>query len=129
MRTQLKSLAGTALAAACLLSSPVSSRAAKESVTVIARFVATPGREAELEARLLKTVEFVRKAEPAYTYRLHRSSKDPSVFLFYEIYPSQAAVDQHSNVTLPASRREFGPLAEGLLARPPEIERFTALTE
>ena len=129
MRTQLKSLAGTALAAACLLSSPVSSRAAKESVTVIARFVATPGREAELEARLLKTVEFVRKAEPAYTYRLHRSSKDPSVFLFYEIYSSQAAVDQHSNVTLPASRREFGPLAEGLLARPPEIERFTALTE
>ena len=96
---------------------------------MIARFVATPGREDELEARLLKTVEFVRTAEPAYTFRMHRSTKDPSVFLFYEVYPSRAALDQHSNITLPASRKEFGPLAEGLLARPPEIERFRALNQ
>ena len=44
------------------------------------------GREAELEAIILKSVEFVRKAEPDITYRAYRSKKDPSVFVYYEMY-------------------------------------------
>jgi quinol monooxygenase YgiN len=61
-------------------------RAAEEPVTVTSRYYAAPGREAEVESRFLKIVEFVRKAEPNITYRLYRSNKDPSVFLFFEVY-------------------------------------------
>ena len=89
--------------------------AADESVTKISRHYAVPGREAEVEARFLKLVAFVRKAEPNVTYRLYRSMKDPSVFLFYEVYPSQAAREEHENVTTPAFRKGAGS-TEGLFA-------------
>lgn len=47
-------------------------RAADEPVTVVSRFYPTPGREDELEARFLKAVAYVRKAEPnIITYRVH----------------------------------------------------------
>src|SRR5215467_5439444 len=51
-----------------LASTPLGVSVADDSVMVIARLYATAGREAELEARLLKSVEFVRKAEPDITY-------------------------------------------------------------
>lgn len=120
---------GIGLCAILIVALASNSMAADEGIVVTARFVAAPGREAELEARLLKTVAFVRQAEPNYVYRLQRSLKDPAVFMFYEVYPSLAALEQHSNVTLPASRKEFGVMAEGLLARPPEFERFRPLLE
>jgi quinol monooxygenase YgiN len=104
-------------------------RAADESVTLIGRFYASPGREAEVEARFLQLVAFVRKAEPNITYRLHRSIKDPSVFVFYEVFPSQAARDEHTNIHIPAFQKEFGATAEGLFARPPEREFFRALAD
>jgi quinol monooxygenase YgiN len=69
-------------------------------------------------------VEYVRRAEPNITYRLQRSMKDPSVFLYYEVYPSEAAFDNHVKVVLPAMTKEIGPRPEGMLARPPEGEKF-----
>ena len=130
MRRSMIALSSTCLFAVVLFGGVApATYAADESVTVVARLYASPGREAELEARLLKVVEFVRKAEPNITYRLHRSKKDPSVFLFYEVYPSQAAFDKHSKETLPAFRKEFGPPAEGLFARPNEVEFFRGLAD
>jgi quinol monooxygenase YgiN len=128
MRTSIAFLTGAFLYVSFLFSVPSVASAADESVTVTSRFYAAPGREAEVEARFLKFVEYVRKAEPNITYRLYRSKKDPSVFLFYEVYPSQAASDEHSKVTLPAFRKEYGPPAEGLFARPAETETFRALS-
>jgi quinol monooxygenase YgiN len=69
----------------------------------------------------------VKKAEPDITYRLHRSVKEPAVFLFYEIYPSQAAFDKHRTETMPAVRNVVGPIPEGLLTKPPEIETYRIL--
>ncbi len=129
MKNQFAVLAAGLLATASLLGTPSDSRAADESVVKLARLVAAPGREAELEGRLLKTVAFVRKAEPGITYKLYRSKKDPAVFLVYEIYPSQAASDYHSNVTLPAYSKEYGPRPEGLLARPLEFEVLQPLSD
>lgn len=103
--------------------------AADESVTVVARIYVTPGREAEAEGRFLKLIEFVRKAEPNVTYRFHRSRKDPSLFVTYEIYPSQAAAGEHMKVTLPAFAKEVGPTPEGLLARPMEIELLRQISD
>jgi quinol monooxygenase YgiN len=104
-------------------------RAADEPVTVVSRFYPTPGREDELEARFLKSVAYVRKAEPqVLTYRVHRSVNEPVVFLWYEVYPSQAEFEHHKAVVA-AFRKEFGPLPEGIVTRPPETEVFRALTD
>ena len=102
---------------------------AEEQVVIVGRFYPTPGREAELETRLLRSVKFVKQLEPNITYRLHRSAKEPTVFLFYEVYPSQAARDQHVTETLTALRREAGPMPEGILSRPPEVEAYGFLAE
>jgi quinol monooxygenase YgiN len=127
MRHSVLSLASTVLCHALLLGTPGIASAADESVTVIGRLNAASGREAEAEARLLQVVAFVRKAEPSTTYRLYRSMKDPTVFLFYEVYQTQAVFEQHSKVTLPAFRKEYGAAPEGLFLRPPETEVFQAL--
>jgi quinol monooxygenase YgiN len=122
-----RSVAPTAallVAAAWSLAGVPNAFAADESVVVIARYFITPGREAEAEPRLQKALEFMRKAEPTHSFRFHRSLKDPSVYLFYEVYPSQAALDEHRRVTNPARAKELGPTPPGLLARPPEIEEF-----
>src|SRR5580704_1327418 len=112
-------LAATAIAiivaSALWLAAVGAGHAAEEQVILTSRFYPTAGREAELEARLLRIVELVKKAEPDYTYRLHRSVKDPVVFMFYEIYPSQAAFDRHRTETFPAARQVVGPAPEGIL--------------
>ena len=119
-----------ALSINCLLAGALFSigvttvHAADEPVVVIARFFVTPGQEAAFEQRALKAVEFVRKAEPDIIYRLQRSTTNPSQFVFYEVYPSQAAFDRHVKETLPAFAKEVGPRPEGMLARPPEVEKL-----
>ena len=100
---------------------------ADESVMLISRLYAAAGREAELEARVLRSVEFVRKAEPTTIIRAYRSKKEPSVFVFYEVFSSQAAYDEHQNVTNPARVKEMGPAPDGIFSRPPEIEMFAPL--
>jgi len=102
---------------------------AGEQVVIVARFCPAPGREAELEARLLRSVTYVKQAERDITYRLHRSAKEPTVFLYYEVYPSQAAFDRHRTETIAAFRKEAGPPPEGIFSRPPEVEGFGLLAE
>jgi quinol monooxygenase YgiN len=116
------------LAMAALLAISGESARADEQVVVVARFYPASGREAELEARLLRSVKFVKQAEPNFTYRLHRSAKEPTSFLYYEVYPDQAAFDRHRQ-TVAAFRQEAGPPPEGIFSRPPEIEFFGLLAE
>lgn len=101
--------------------------AADEPVVLISRFYVNPGQESVFEERTLKAVEFVRKAEPDVIYRLQRSLTNPSQYVFYEVYPSQAALDRHSKETLPAFAREVGARPEGMLARPQENEKLVPL--
>ncbi|HXZ93035.1 MAG TPA: antibiotic biosynthesis monooxygenase family protein [Burkholderiales bacterium] len=128
MSKSLFSLAIGLVAAAPLAGAPLPALA-DESVIVISRQYAAPGRERELQERFLKVIAYVRKAEPGYTYRLYHSRKDPAVFVFYEVYPSQAAFEHHAKVTFPAMRKDLGPPAEGIFARPAETETYTALTD
>ena len=93
-------------------------------IVSVSKFYPTPGREDEVQTRFLKLVEFVRKAEPNTVYRVHRSSREPVVFLWYEVYESQAALENHRNVVLPAFRREYGPFPEGIFARPAETDLY-----
>ena len=101
--------------------------AADEPVVVISRFFVTPGKEAIFEERNRKIVEYVRKAEPDVVYRLQRSKKDPSQYVYDEVHPSPAALERHSKQALPAALKEIGPPPEGLLARPRENETLQVL--
>src|SRR5215467_13373524 len=81
---------------------------AAEPVVLISRLTAAPGQEGALEERARRVVEYVRKAEPAVVYRVQRSKKDPSQYVFYEVYPSQEALDHHAKIVLPNFNKEFG---------------------
>lgn len=121
----------SALAASVLLAwtGIANSQTSDGPIVLVAKFYPLPGREDELQARFLKSVEFVRKAEPKTVYRLHRSAKDPAVFLWYEIYESQAALDNHRNVVLPAFVKEHGPRPDGIFARPPESDLYRDISK
>jgi len=49
-------------------------------------------------------------------------------YIYYEIYPFQAAIDAHKQ-TLAAFFREYGPPASGLFAKPTETEIYRILVE
>ena len=113
--------------AACVFASHAAypqTQASDSPIVLVSKFYPTPGREEELQARFLKVVEFVRKAEPNTVYRLHRSANEPVQFLWYEVYESQAALDNHRKVVLPAFRKEYGPVPDGIFARPAETEIY-----
>jgi quinol monooxygenase YgiN len=123
---RISSVLASALTASALLAwtGLANSQTSDGPIVLVSRFYATPGRENEVQARFLKIVEFVRKAEPNTVYRLHRSAQEPAVFLWYEAYESQAALDTHRNVVMPAFLKEQGPRIEGLFSRPPETESY-----
>ena len=117
--------------AACLVLAATSphASAAEEPVVVIVKVYPGVGREDELQARYLKQAEFLRRMEPNASFRLHRSLKEPVTFLWYETYPSQAALESHLKVAMPAFRKEFGPTPEGLVARPSDSESYQELAK
>jgi quinol monooxygenase YgiN len=120
-----------AIAAFAVLASTSVSNAqtADGSIVMVRKNFPTPGREDELQSRLLRLVDFLRKAEPNAVFRLHRTTKEPVVFLWYEVFGSQAALDNHLKVVIPAFQKEFGPTPEGILARPSESETFRSISK
>ena len=62
-------------------------------LSVVARLKAAPGKGA-FQALLVEQAGVVRAAEPGcLVYRVHRSTTDPDVFLFYETYADDAAFE------------------------------------
>lgn len=98
-------------------------------ITLIARMRASKGKGDALEALIKEMAAVVRREEPGnLAYRAHRSTSDPDLFLFYEQYKDQAAVEFHSkgsHLTPYRERRK----REGLQESPPEVELYRALTE
>ena len=100
-----------------------------EVVTVVAKLRAAQGKGDALAALLEEQVGVVRKAEPGcLVYRAHRSSKDPDLFLFYEQYRDQAALDAHRSAEHLARYRERRQ-REGLTEGGAEVEIYRALIE
>ena len=117
----------TVLASSMLLGATPAVTAAEEPVTVVARFWVTPGREAEAEPRFRRALEFMQGIEPDSSFKLYRSRKDPSLFVYIEVFPSGAALEEHLKTVVPARSKDLGPTPTGLLARPPEIEEYQAI--
>lgn len=98
-----------------------------EQFVVTSKIYPAVGREDELEARLIRMAQLVKKLEPEFTLRLQRSVNEPVFFVLYQIYPSQAAFDKHRAETMQTVRKELGPPPEGIMARLSEIEHFRIL--
>ena len=98
-------------------------------LTVVAKLRAANGKGDALAALLTEQAAAVRSAEPGcLVYRPHRSTKDPDVFLFYETYRDDAALEAHRTAPHLAAfraRREQEGLTEGTV----EVEIFRSLTD
>ncbi len=96
-------------------------------LTVVAKLSAKPGKGDELATILREQAAAVVKAEPdCLVYRLHRSKKNPDLFLFYEQYRSDAAFDAHRKAPHLAAFRER---RDPLVAGPAEVEFYLAATD
>ena len=66
-----------------------------EPVTVVARFRAKAGQESRLRQELQRLLAPTRAEAGCMSYDLHESTSDPALFLFYENWASQEALDEH----------------------------------
>lgn len=98
-------------------------------LTVIAKLRAAKDKGDALAALLMEQAAVVRKAEPGcIVYRVHRSTTDPALFLFYETYLDVAAFDLHRNAPHLAAYRERRE-KEGLTDGAAVVEVFRSVTE
>ena len=98
-------------------------------LTVVAKVRAAKGNGDALAALLSEQAAVVRNAEPGcLVYRLHRSTKEPELFLFYEMYVDDEAFDLHRKAPHLAAYRQRREKA-GLTDGPAEVEIFRSCTE
>jgi quinol monooxygenase YgiN len=65
---------------------------------VVATLKVKSGSEAAFEQAAREMIDYVKQSEPGtLKYVLHRSTSDPTEFLFYEVYRDQAAMTAHSS--------------------------------
>lgn len=98
-------------------------------LTVVAKIRAAKGKGDALAALLSEQAAVVRQQEPGcLVYRPHRSTRDPDLFLFYEMYTDEAAFDAHRKAPHLAAFRDRRE-REGLLEGAVEVDLFRALTD
>ncbi|AZB41344.1 antibiotic biosynthesis monooxygenase [Bacillus sp. FJAT-42376] len=82
-------------------------------VTINAIMKAKSGKEEQLFAEMKKAIAPSRAEEGCISYDLHRSKEDPGVFVFYENWKDQAAVDSHMQAPhYKAYREAIAPLVD-----------------
>jgi quinol monooxygenase YgiN len=95
--------------------------------TIIAKLKVKAGNEKQFEDAARKMIETVRSAEPGtLQYVLHRSTKDPTQFVYYEVYKDQEAVDHHGKTD---HMKAFGGAIGALLEGRPEIDYLEEVTK
>lgn len=90
-------------------------------MVVVAKLKAKQGSEASLEQAFRALLTPVADEEGTLAYILHRSQKDPTVFLIYEKYKDSKALTAHSSTP---HFKEFFAASKSLLAEAPVIEMF-----
>ena len=88
---------------------------------VVAKLTVKSGSEEQFENAVREALPEVEKEEGTLVYSLHRSQKDPSVFMFYEKYTGADALAVHS--ATPHFKVMFGVLGP-LLDGAPEIDMY-----
>jgi quinol monooxygenase YgiN len=98
-------------------------------LSVVATIRAAKGKGDALAALLAEQAAVVRKEEPGcLVYRPHRSTEDPDLFLFYEMYEDDAAFDAHRKAPHLAAYRQRRE-REGLTEGAPDVKIYRSLTE
>jgi len=96
-------------------------------LTVIAKLKVKPDQTAAFETQANKMIAAVRENEPGtLAYIVHRSTADPTVYVFYEVYRDQAAFAVHGGS--PAMQAFMGGM-RGVIDGHPEIEMFEAIAD
>lgn len=90
------------------------------SIGIVAKIKVADGKNAEFEAVFAELAGATRKNEPGCNfYALHKSKKDPQLYVVLENYKDQAAVDAHmGSAHFQAGFKKMG----ACLAGAPEIE-------
>jgi quinol monooxygenase YgiN len=80
-------------------------------VVLTAKYFVKAGRGDEVEAELRRMAPLVKASEPGCViYHANRSADNPDIFLLYEHYADQAALDAHRNTP------HFKEIIEGSIA-------------
>ena len=91
-------------------------------LTFTAKLTVKAGQEAEFERLMRAAVPKVREEPGNHAYVFHRSTENPCVFMFYEEYADQAALEAHR-----AHLRVMGIDLRAMLDGPPTIEFYEKL--
>lgn len=90
-------------------------------IVITATFKAKAGQEKALEEVLKSVIPEVQNEAGTVMYTLHKSAADPALFLFYEKYKDQDALNFHS--TTPYFKALGGKMKD-LLEGKPQIAVF-----
>ena len=91
-------------------------------LTFTARLTVQAGFEQEFERIMRAAVPKVRQEPGNQTYILHRSTQEPQVFMLYEEYDDQAALEAHR-----VHLREMGIDLRAMLEGAPVLEFYEKL--
>ena len=91
-------------------------------LTFTAKLTVKAGSEQEFERIMRIAVPKVREEPGNHAYIFHCSTQDPRVFMFYEEYADQAALEAHR-----AHLRDMGIDLRALLDGPPTLEFYEKL--
>ena len=93
-------------------------------VTVIAHIRAKPGRESRVRQVLEKLLVPTGAEAGCINYDLHQSLTDPTLFVFYENWKSEADLEAHARSV---HIQSFRKLADEILAESVEITKWKAM--
>ena len=91
-------------------------------LTFTAKLTVQAGHEEEFERTMRAAVPKVREEPGNHAYIFHRAQDDPRVFMFYEEYDDQAALDAHR-----AHLKELGIDLRAVLDGAPELTFYDKL--
>ena len=95
-------------------------------IAVVAKLKTKAGSEKQFEEAARKMIEAMRASEPnTLQYILHRAKNDPTQFVYYEVYPDQAALDHHGKTD---HMKAFGGAIGALLEGRPQVDILEEVT-
>ena len=66
-------------------------------LTVVAKLVAKKGSIEQVKGELLKLIAPTREEAGCLEYRLHQDRDNPALFIFFENWESESALERHMN--------------------------------
>jgi quinol monooxygenase YgiN len=128
-RRSLVTKLGLAAAAAAAYSAPIAAHAAQTvalpvgAVTVVAFVRTREGKEAELVQAAEALVPKVRQEAGNLLCQVHQGLEEPSLFAFYEVFESAAALEAHKSTP---HVKQWSMAIQSLIAGPVELKLLKA---